>query len=222
MIYFRKKNKGFTLLEMIVTISIISLLVAAGAPAFNAYARNNSTRIAAQDIKNYILEAQELSQAVNTRDRGKDFYYFEINFSQNNQDNGKIAIGAGNFDSNGLAIKNKLIKRSRIDSESWVEKIRPANQDDRESLLYTYYFIIPTAQMLFNQIEPYPGIGYSPRCKINIRGCFYQNPAQSKSIIQLKVKGETGLLDQAFRQTIVIDGNGGDVGVVDGFINLEE
>jgi len=222
MSFIKHKTKGFTLLELIVTVSIITLLVVAGAPAFNSYARNNSTRIAAQDVKNYILEAQSLSQGVNVNDRGKDFYYFEINFSGNAQNNGKIEIGAGDFDNNGFAVKNKVIKSSKIDSEAWIEKVRPINRDNEDSLIYNYFFIVPTGQILFNQIEPYPGIGYSARCKINRRDCYYTNVNQSKSIIQLKVKGETGSLDQAFRQSVVIDGHGGDVEIIDGFINLAD
>ena len=72
------RNKGFTLLELVTVISIISILIATGVPSFVSYQRHNSIRIAAQDIKSFLVEARTLSLNPRPEDKGKQYYYVEI------------------------------------------------------------------------------------------------------------------------------------------------
>lgn len=72
------KNKGFTLLELVTVISIISILVATGVPSFVSYQRHNSIRIASQDIKSFLTEARALSLNPRPEDKGKQYYFAEI------------------------------------------------------------------------------------------------------------------------------------------------
>lgn len=75
------KNKGFTLLELVTVISIISILVATGVPSFVSYQRHNSIRIASQDIKSFLTEARTLSLNPRPEDKGKQYYFVEIGSS---------------------------------------------------------------------------------------------------------------------------------------------
>ncbi|TSC91488.1 MAG: Uncharacterized protein CEN92_242 [Candidatus Berkelbacteria bacterium Licking1014_96] len=91
------RNKGFTLLELVTVIAIISILVATGVPAFANYQRHNSIRIAAQDIKSFLIEARTLSLNPRPEDKGSKYYFAEIGSST-------ISLGVGDG-SGDLAIK---------------------------------------------------------------------------------------------------------------------
>ncbi|MCX6811819.1 MAG: type II secretion system protein [Candidatus Berkelbacteria bacterium] len=224
-----KKNtklRGFTLLELVVTIGIISLLVAIGVPAFYAYSKQNATRTSAQDIKNVLLEAQSLSKSPAAVDSGSDFYYVTIYYNQTagNSDNGKIKIGRGKFDPQAGRIlpssKNPPLRPVyRIDSDAWITDIRPKDLDDNRltNISVTYYYLIPSGQILFNEREPAPGFDYSPRCKINPANCFYSTDKNSYINIRTKDVAGSSQLENG-DQTIVIDGNGGNVNVLDGLL----
>lgn len=54
---------GLTLIELIITLSIIVLLLGAGIPAYRHYSYVNDLAQAAQDVKNAILETQSFALA---------------------------------------------------------------------------------------------------------------------------------------------------------------
>ena len=58
----RKKN-GFTLIEMIVVISILAIMVAVSIPAYRSYGRRNELRNAAQQVRQALVEAQNMALA---------------------------------------------------------------------------------------------------------------------------------------------------------------
>lgn len=82
--------RGFTLLELMTTITIISILVATGVPAFANYQRHNSIRIAAQDIKSFLVEARALSLNPRPEDKGEKYYFCQIDSSRN-----ELSLGVG-------------------------------------------------------------------------------------------------------------------------------
>jgi type II secretory pathway pseudopilin PulG len=212
---------------MVVTIGIISLLVAMGMPAFMTYKENNSAKISAQDLKNALLQAQ--SMAMNSdlnvikgdvADVRNDYYYVAVNMSSGNH-NGEIVIGVGNFNpqnGNPMTAGNVSIAETRIDADARIDNISPANADNPASSIYTFYFIVPSGQMMFNLREPFPGIGYSPKCQIARTNCFWSAANARKSVINISPKSSNAL--EEAKQTIVIDGNGGDIKILDGVVTL--
>lgn len=216
-------STGFTLLELVVTIGIIAVLVAIGVPAFYTYSKQNASRTSVQDIKNVLLEAQSLAKSPAVADSGSDFYYVTLNYDQIEGNNGEIEFGKGKFDSSGEPVFDIPPLRTpyRIDSDAWIGKILPDDSQVPSTKQITYYFMIPGGQILFNNKEPSPGFGYSPRCKFldNDRSCHYSLAADKDSYIQIRVKDMADSPDpQDGDQTIVIDGNGGSINVLDGLI----
>ncbi len=55
--------KGFTLLEVVLSIAILSLLAGIGAPIFQSFQTRNTLDIAAAEIAQNLRRAQALSQA---------------------------------------------------------------------------------------------------------------------------------------------------------------
>lgn len=61
-----KKNsftKGLTLIELLISMGIIVLLLAAGIPAYSNFKNSNDLDQAAEDVKSAILETQNLAMA---------------------------------------------------------------------------------------------------------------------------------------------------------------
>jgi prepilin-type N-terminal cleavage/methylation domain-containing protein len=223
-----KKNtklRGFTLLELVVTIGIIALLVGIGVPSFYAYSKQNAARTSVQDIKNVLLEAQSLAKSPAAVDSGSDFYYVTINYDQTvgNSNNGEIEIGKGKFNSNGVVLLpyDPLRTPYHIDSDAWVTSVSPDDPQVPGTKEITYYFLIPSGQILFNNKEPSPGFGYSPRCKSsnNDSSCHYDRRQDKNSYIQIRVKDTADSPNpQDGDQTVIIDGNGGSINILDGLI----
>lgn len=84
--------RGFTLLELMTTITIISILVATGVPAFANYQRHNSIRIASQDVKSFLVEARTLSLNPRPEDKGREYYFVTIDSSSGEP---TISLGVG-------------------------------------------------------------------------------------------------------------------------------
>lgn len=201
----RAKFRGFTLIEMVTVIGIISILVAMGVPAFAAYQRHNSIRIAAQDIKGYILEAQNLSLNPRPEDKGKDYYFARVNFSGSEP---QISLGVGSFNNGRKGAENFIKDERSLGSDVTVTGVTPdrvAGGDDRVA---TYVFIIPTGDIMFDYLEPYPGVGYSELCKTVPEHCAYTEPANAKSIVELWLKGGS-TEERCLEHQIVVDGQGG-------------
>lgn len=57
------RSGGFTLVELLVTLSIIGLLLVVGIPAFKKFSQNQVLLASAKEAKNAILETQALSLA---------------------------------------------------------------------------------------------------------------------------------------------------------------
>lgn len=65
-----KNNKiyGFTLLELLLSVSILAILVAITAPILIAFQRNNDIDLTADTLSQVLRRAQILSQAINNDD----------------------------------------------------------------------------------------------------------------------------------------------------------
>lgn len=191
-----QSEKGFTLLEMMVTISIIGILTAMGIPAFITYQKQNASRVSAQDIKNTLLEAQTLSRATDVSVKGYDYYYVTINISE-----GKIDSGRGKFVTDSStpdpSSQKSLRDTTSIDSQAKIELAQPTSSDPN---IISYYYLIPSGKMLFNGLEP-----------------GYDNP---RSIIWVRSKEASGSEKQPGDQTIVIDGQGGNIKIVEELVTL--
>lgn len=183
-----QSEKGFTLLELVVTIGIIGILTVMGIPAFASYEKQNAPRTSAQDIKNALLEAQTLSRANDASVKGYDYYYVTINISA-----GKIDSGCGRFVP---PSQIPLRDSTYIDSQAKIALAQPISSDPN---IISYYYLIPSGKMLFNGLDP-----------------GYDNP---RSIIQVRSKDATGD-KQPGDQTIVIDGQGGNIKIVEELITL--
>lgn len=68
-----KNNRGFTLIESIVILSIMAMLALIIFINFRAYNKRNQLREAAQQIRSAIVEAQNMALA--PKDSGNDWYY---------------------------------------------------------------------------------------------------------------------------------------------------
>ncbi len=55
--------KGLTLIELLISMGIIVLLLAAGIPAYSSFKASNDLEQAAEDVKSAILETQNLAMA---------------------------------------------------------------------------------------------------------------------------------------------------------------
>lgn len=220
-------NRGFTLMEMVTTIAIISILIVTGVPAFMAYARHNSVRITAQDMKSFLLEAQNLAKNPRPKDKEKDYYYVRIDFRD--RDHSTMELGTGLFnpstgrpmswqtDSKIRRIGEEAIKeRQEISSEAEVLYIKPQRLDPKIS---TFIYIIPTGKMMIDFHEPYPGLGYSPKCE-NISQCWYfRQPINRNARICLWLKDGKSYEDY-LKHNITIDGHGGDVEIKEGICDI--
>ena len=208
----RQKNRceGFTLIEMVTTISIISLLVAMGVPAFASYQRHNTVRIAAQDIKGFILEAQNLANNPRPEDKGRDYYFARINKST-----AEISLGVGNFTAAGRRGSESDIKEPRsLGNDVLIQSIIPDRVAGGDENVGTYIFIIPTGDIMFDYREPYPGVGYSPLCETIPDSCYYTDQEFEKSVISIWLTGGEES-ERYLEHQVVVDGQGGDVKIID-------
>jgi prepilin-type N-terminal cleavage/methylation domain-containing protein len=70
----QKKNKGFTLLEVIVVVVLIGIISAAGYPEFNKWKKDREARLATEEIAGLIVNASNLGQ------RG-EYPYTQLHFN---------------------------------------------------------------------------------------------------------------------------------------------
>lgn len=68
-------RRGFSLIEVVVSISIVALMIGVGVPAFRQYGRLASFRQAADDIQLAILQAHNLSLAPEADKSAAENYY---------------------------------------------------------------------------------------------------------------------------------------------------
>lgn len=164
----RLKIRGFTLIEMVTTISIISILTVMGVPAFYRYNQDNAPKMAAEDIKSYLTEAQSLAQSPAIGDSDADYYYVHLS------PEGKLKLD------NSLNNPDP-IKKMEIDSDAKILSITPSVPNEG----ITYYFKVPTGEILFNDSEV----------------------AKGTSVIKIISSAGEGFSDQS----VIVDGTGGSI-----------
>lgn len=72
-------NRGFTLIELVVTVTIILVMTLLAIPAFNTYSANSEISAKAEEIQALLEKAYALSQSPPS---GKSIIYFNIFGSQ--------------------------------------------------------------------------------------------------------------------------------------------
>ena len=63
----KRPGQGFTLIEMLVTITILLLLIAMGAPAYGAWLQNTQLRSAAEGVQNGLQIARQAAVQMNNK-----------------------------------------------------------------------------------------------------------------------------------------------------------
>lgn len=77
------RNSGFTLVELMVSISIVTVMMAVGLPAFKNYGRKAELNQAATDIQVAILQAHNLALAPES-DKPSSVDYYGVKFNSDN------------------------------------------------------------------------------------------------------------------------------------------
>jgi len=62
-----KPSQGFTLIEMLITITILLLLIAMGAPTYGAWLQNTQLRTAAEAVQNGLQIARQTAVQMNNK-----------------------------------------------------------------------------------------------------------------------------------------------------------
>jgi type IV fimbrial biogenesis protein FimT len=71
---FRSRNRGFTLIELIVTVAIVAILLGLAAPNFSIWTQNQQIRGAAESVRNGLQLARATSMNANVPVR---FYFHD-------------------------------------------------------------------------------------------------------------------------------------------------
>ena len=93
-----KNRSGFTLIELLIVVTIVILLVLFYIPQHRQFARRNELRMAAQEIKEKILQAQAYALAPQHTDlnpNDKNFPYYRFLFYTNDPNGVRYEIKAG-------------------------------------------------------------------------------------------------------------------------------
>ncbi|MDO8513161.1 MAG: prepilin-type N-terminal cleavage/methylation domain-containing protein [bacterium] len=78
----RKSKFGFTLIELMITISIMGILTVVMIPAIRSFDRRNKVTSAAEQLKSAILEARNYSMSPRFSDTNIDRYSVMMDLSQ--------------------------------------------------------------------------------------------------------------------------------------------
>lgn len=79
-------SKGMTLIELVVTIGIISLLLVAGIPSYNHFTNVNNLNQAVDDVKSAILDTQNFAMSPQS-DKETQYDSYSIIISDDSSDN---------------------------------------------------------------------------------------------------------------------------------------
>ena len=111
-----RKNKGFSLIELIIVIALIGIIAAIAAPNFTRYRDNTNLREAARDVSSDIQLYKQRAIAENVR------YRIDFTIGGNKYEiKRETTLNSGDFDTN----PNKITKE--MGSTNAIETSVPAN-----------------------------------------------------------------------------------------------
>ncbi len=102
----KRLQSGFTLIEVMVVISITALLMVLSVPNFHTYERNARVRDSAKVLRSFFWEAQGLAMAPKTADITK----YSISLIKGQDSNTKFMIK----DSNGTVVSEVALKKDVV------------------------------------------------------------------------------------------------------------
>lgn len=77
-IEYRTRERAFTIIELMITISLITLLTVALLPAMRSYDKRNKLVVASEQLKSDIMETRNFALAPRSEDTGVDKYVLRL------------------------------------------------------------------------------------------------------------------------------------------------
>lgn len=124
-------KRGFTLIELMVTLSMVVLLLAGGVPAFNRFNYNNELQRASDTLIGGINEAKTLALAPG-HDKKALYDSYKIEFLANGYE-----ISVGKWDGNSDLVKNENINREKIRSDYLPSRVTLDQQDIGKKIIFS-------------------------------------------------------------------------------------
>lgn len=124
-------NKAFTLIELMVTLSIVVLMLSGGVPAFNRFNYNNELQRSVDTVVNGINEAKTLALAP-SQDKKALYDSYKIEFIK-----GGYEISVGKWDGNNDLIKNENLGVEKIRTDYLASRVTMSQPDIGKKIIFS-------------------------------------------------------------------------------------
>lgn len=126
------RSRGFTIIEMMITIAVFGLLLAAGAPAMRTFVENGRIRAAGESLKYGIALARNEAVRLNTQ---VEFVATETGWEVRRiVDDTVLHQGSGKEGMNGLALDVEPADADRVTFDAFGRAVDPNASDGSEPL----------------------------------------------------------------------------------------
>lgn len=153
------RKMGFTIIELLVTISIMALLTIAVLPGLRTLDRKNQLAVASADINSGILQAKSYAMAPRPEDKSvKDFgrYAFKI------YNNGNYEIDYVTNASTGTGFNTKVITSGKIPSGVVVDNLCPSSDSKKGSIAVG--FTVGDGKVSFDNSFDFGNVASGSKC----------------------------------------------------------